>query len=271
MWFITWKGLLISTFVNMIPYSNNTPEELWARQQIDSNDVDYSIWNKKRESLKEFSHISQSCIFTVDVFKKRYDFASDNFSTLFGYDPLRIRTIRKQGDMLEDMIHSDDREQLIKYQVEHGQFIYSLPQEERNDYQQIFQFRVLNAGKRYVNVISRHHVIQKDRNGKAWIIMGNMDIAADQSSLGTVKRIVLNKKTGELVRPVSASRQKLLTGREREVLLMIRRGLFSKEIADRMNLSLYTVNNHRKNILAKLGADNIMEAINIAHDYGILS
>lgn len=247
-----------------------TPKELWARQQISSLDVDYDLWNKKRESLLEFSAISQSCIFTVDVFKERYDFASDNFATLFGYDPADIETIRKQGDLLEERIHPDDRIQLLEFQIEHGLFIYSLPQEERNDYQQIYQYRMLHAKGHYINVISRHQVIEKDRNGKAWIIMGIIDVAPNQAPTEKVRRTVINKKTGELLTAASVPAEKRLTNREKEILLLIRQGFLSKEIADKLNLSIYTVNNHRKNILAKLEVDNVMEAMNIVRDYGII-
>ena len=67
--------------------NKTTPKELWARQQISGPDVDYDLWNKKRISVQAFSQMSQSCIFTVDVFKERYDFASDSFAHLFGYNP----------------------------------------------------------------------------------------------------------------------------------------------------------------------------------------
>lgn len=247
-----------------------TPEELWSRQQISSLDVNYDLWNEKRKSIQEFSQMSQSCIFTVDVFKERYDFASDNFARIFGYNPAWIRTIRKQGDLLEERIHPHDREQLIEYQIEHGLFIYSLPQEERNDYQQIFQIRMLNAQQQYVNVISRHQVIQKDRNDKAWIIMGMMDISPDQVPTEKIKRTVINRKTGEILVPANMPSEKQLTGREKEILLLIRQGLLSKEIAYRLNLSIYTVNNHRKNILSKLNANNVIEAINMAESCGML-
>lgn len=247
-----------------------TPEELWSRQHIGSLDVDYDLWNKKRESIQEFSKISRSCIFTVDVFKKRYDFASDNFSHIFGYNPDWIKTIWKQGDLLEERIHPDDREQLVEYQIEHGQFIYSLSEEKRNDYMQTFQYRILNAKGQYVNVISRQQVIEKDRNGKAWIIMGVMDISPDQIPAERIKRTVINRKTGEILISSLIPEEKQLTNREKEILLLIRQGLLSKEIADKLKLSIYTVNNHRKNILAKLDVDNVIEAINRAREYGIL-
>ena len=145
-----------------------TPEELWSRQQISSLDTDYKLWDKKRTSIQAFSQISPSCIFTVYVFKKRYDFASDHFTDLFSYNSKQIKTIRKQGNLLEERIHPDDRAQLPAFQIEHGLFIYSLPQEERNDYQQVFQIRMQNVRQQYVNVISRHQVVQKDRKGKAY-------------------------------------------------------------------------------------------------------
>ena len=85
-----------------------TPEKLWARQQISPLDVDYDSWNERRASIQ------------ADVFKERYDFASDNFATIFGYNPIWIKTIRKQGDLQEERIHPDDRTQLIEHQIEHG-------------------------------------------------------------------------------------------------------------------------------------------------------
>lgn len=250
--------------------NKTTPEELWARQQISPLDVDYDLWNERRASIQTFSEMSQSCIFMVDVFKERYDFASDNFARMFGYNPAWIKTIREQGDLLEERIHPDDRDELVDYQIEHGQFIYSLPQEERNDYQQIFQMRMLNARQEYVNVISRHQVIQKDKNGKAWIVMGVMDLSPDQTPARRVKRTVINRKTGEILAATAIPADQQLTKREIEILKLIRQGFLSKEIAYKLNLSIYTVNNHRKNILAKLKANNVVEAIIRAESLGIV-
>lgn len=250
--------------------SQITPEELWARQQIHPQDVNYNLWNKRRASIQEFSQMSQSCIFMVDVFKKRYDFASDNFAPIFGYNPTWIKTIRKQGDMLEERIHPDDRAQLSEYQIEHGQFIYSLPPEARNDYQQIFQIRMLNVRQEYVNVISRHEVVEKDRNGKAWIVMGVMNLSPDQTPTEKIKRTVINRISGEILSTTIIPSEQQLTKREKEILILIRQGFLSKEIACKLNLSIYTINNHRKNILAKLNAGNVIEAINMADSLGLL-
>lgn len=247
-------------------------KELWARQQIADSDVDYGLWERERESLIQFARFTPGCVFTVDVFKGVYDFASDNFVSMFGYHPDRIRTIQKQGDLLNERIHPDDRDQLLDFQIEHGQFIYSLPPGQRNDYRQTFQWRMQNAKRDYVNVISRQQVIRKDRLGRAWIIMGVMDLSPDQSYEGPVKRTVVHSKTGEIVCPpvLSLKVTSRLSEREQEILRLIAQGLLSKEIAVRLGLSIYMVHNHRKNILVKLHADNSIEAIRNAVDAGLL-
>ena len=85
-----------------------------------------------------------------------------------------------------------------------------------------------------------------------------------------IKRTVINRKTGEILASAVVPADQQLTKREKEILLLIRQGFLSKEIASKLNLSIYTVNNHRKNILAKLNVDNVIEAINRAESFGIL-
>jgi len=247
-------------------------EQLWAKQQISTSDVDYTLWNQKKESIRQLAKITPGCLFTVDVFKGVYDFASERFTQLFGFNPHQLHTISKQKDLLEDKIHPDDREQLFDFQIEHGNFIYTLPVEQRNDYQQVFQYRMLNTKREYINVISRQQVIQQDNNGKAWIIMGIMDISPDQKHANKVIRTVINRKTGEILSTpaIISSSNPCLTSREKEILLLIQKGMLSKEIADRLGRSIHTIHNHRKNILAKLQADNSIEAITYAKKSGIL-
>ena len=85
-----------------------------------------------------------------------------------------------------------------------------------------------------------------------------------------IKRTVINRKTGEILASAVVPADQQLTKREKEILLLIRQGFLSKEIASKLNLSIYTVHNHRKNILAKLNVYNVIEAINRAESFGIL-
>jgi DNA-binding NarL/FixJ family response regulator len=57
-----------------------------------------------------------------------------------------------------------------------------------------------------------------------------------------------------------------LTGREREILVAIGRGLTNGEIAQRFTLSESTVKTHVGRVLAKIGARNRIQAVILAYD-----
>lgn len=52
-----------------------------------------------------------------------------------------------------------------------------------------------------------------------------------------------------------------VTVRETEILRLVGKGKSSKEIATQLSISNYTVETHRKNILKKLRAKNMIEAL----------
>lgn len=52
-----------------------------------------------------------------------------------------------------------------------------------------------------------------------------------------------------------------LTRREKEVLKQIASGKTSKQIADLLNLSVYTVGNHRRHICKKLGLHSTAQLV----------
>jgi DNA-binding NarL/FixJ family response regulator len=60
------------------------------------------------------------------------------------------------------------------------------------------------------------------------------------------------------------------TEREREIILLCRDGLLSKEIADRLGISFNTVNAHKKRIFQKLGINTTVEMVMYALNKGII-
>ncbi|MCL1943244.1 MAG: LuxR C-terminal-related transcriptional regulator [Candidatus Azobacteroides sp.] len=64
---------------------------------------------------------------------------------------------------------------------------------------------------------------------------------------------------------------KELSDREREVLELVTKGYTSKDIASELNISLYTVQAHRKNISGKLGIKSVSALTVYAMMNGIVS
>lgn len=248
-----------------------TREEMWAKQSLNLEEIDYSVWDRDKAMLQQMAKINRSCTFVVDVCKCRYTFASSNFADLLGYDCRKIEMIEQYDDYLESRIHPEDLSTMKYIQIGLSQFIYKQPMDERNNYKNIFSYRVLNAKGQYINVTSKQQVLETSNSGKAWLILGVMDIASDQRPSDEVKYTVLNMKTGDLFSLQNLIESKPeLTIREIEILQLIKQGFLSKEIAYTLGVSIHTVNIHRQNILRKLGVQNSIEAINMGSKIGLI-
>ncbi|NUQ22481.1 MAG: response regulator transcription factor [Saprospiraceae bacterium] len=62
----------------------------------------------------------------------------------------------------------------------------------------------------------------------------------------------------------------LLTAREKEVLQLIADGLTNQEIADKLFISILTVDSHRKNLLAKFNVKNTAAMVRFALEYKLI-
>ena len=62
----------------------------------------------------------------------------------------------------------------------------------------------------------------------------------------------------------------ILSSREKEVLDLIADGFTNPQIAEKLFLSLHTVDSHRKNLLTKFGINNTASLIKLAAKYNML-
>lgn len=88
----------------------------------------------------------------------------------------------------------------------------------------------------------------------------SLGISTDSTQEGTAKEIL--KHLEEL----GQKPHTMLTAREREVAEYCCKGMLTKDIAEKMNLSHRTVETHKNNIFRKLGINTTVELVNLMHE-----
>ncbi len=86
-----------------------------------------------------------------------------------------------------------------------------------------------------------------------------------------VSKVLLDDYVRKLKRSGTDDPYDLLTPREREVLQLVAEGKSNKDIAQLLNLSVYTVETHRSNIMEKLNLHGVPELILYAVRKGIIA
>jgi DNA-binding NarL/FixJ family response regulator len=120
-------------------------------------------------------------------------------------------------------------------------------------------------------------------DARAWLDAGAMGCILESASTEELLSAIRQVARGEtflsppivkhLVSSVAARPQQQaiepLTGREREVLQLLARGLSNKDIAQKLYLSVRTVEGHLANIYGKLHVKSRTEAVVLAVQHGL--
>lgn len=246
---------------------------LMDTQQFNLKEMNYAVLKSHKTQLKQLSQLGNSSVFIFDLCKKEHVFSSGLYEDFIDKSDRSVKGIL---NFLDKTVHEEDAVTLIKRWSTSLKLCYAVSPDERKNYKIINDYRVKNKNGEYVRVIDQHQVLELDEEGNIWLSLCIIDISPDQDKENGVRSSVVNFKTGEMIweyfdpdRTIDHQQIKL-SSREKEILFLIKEGYLSKEIAQKLFLSVHTINTHRQRILEKLKVANSMEAIKYASDLGLL-
>ncbi len=195
-----------------------------------------------------------------------------------GYD---IEQVKSAGPRyFTGLWHANDFEIFNKYIFpETILFLNDQKATDTEKYSVSFNFRICNTDGRYKTMLQRSTYYVESENGTPLAAFGFLvditEFKEDTRIIHTIEKIDRNFSSVDkspcfkkIYYPDFPDNE--LTKRELQILRSIVRGLRSQEIARDMFVSVFTINNHRKNILQKTGAKNVSELIKYASARGIV-
>ncbi|WP_416443447.1 LuxR C-terminal-related transcriptional regulator [Leeuwenhoekiella sp. A16] len=246
----------------------------------------YDKNNLKIDGIDEFLCINQHFLnifhhgipmnYIVDYTSGKYLIMSKSISMILGYKPEDL--IMNGVEFILDKYHKDDL-RLFEEQIfpERLSILKTIPSEEHDNYIFTYNYRLKDKQGEYVNLMQRNCFIKSDSNCNPLLSLGMVininHYKHENSAIHTVDSL---KDIDGLAKTIYKKKffifeeDKLLTNREREILLWISEGLTNRQIAYKLNISENTVINHSRNMQFKTGSSNVTALVSFAIRKGII-
>lgn len=242
----------------------------WKEQEF-QGEIDEQKLKEELAALSKTIGMQESLVIACfDYRNLSLAFFTGNVEKLSGYPESMFRN--KGMETSFTMIHPEDRPELFRFQKIVFDAFHSLSITEKHTFDFSYTTRwvhrttgeviwMMSKVRPYVideagNFIMDLHIIVQlftppKLKGYDW----NYSYTKDDGS-----RIFVSKNSPK-------DKAVRLTGKEREIVDLVLEGMESKKIGEKLNISIFTVATHRKNILRKLGARNVGEMVKILASY----
>lgn len=239
---------------------------------------------KPEELLKNFGfkslslHAQAPIFYVVDYTQKKYLYLDPSTKTLLGYD---VDSLLEAGPTtFTHFWHKSDykvyNEQIFPKIVD---FIKNQTHDSIQNYSFSFNYRIATKDGVFLKFLQRSTFYLSPSNGMPVAAVGfAIDITnfkEDTKIIFTIEKIdrnynSLNKEPIHKSTYLPEKIPGVLSAREVQVLQCIYEGLSSKQIAEKLFVSVHTINNHRKKMLEKTNSQNSAELLNYATKHGII-
>lgn len=207
--------------------------------------------------------------FTTD---KSYIYTGD-FGQVFGLSAMNQSTIESAfEDCIFRRVHPDDLTERHILELRYFQLQKNTPKEERHKYNTISHIRIRDVNNDYRYVTHRTIYLASLPNDAIWLALCLYSPDTEQYVRNGIEGKIVNNATGDIIPADQYSRydKTILTKRELDVLKLVAQGNGSKQIAQELNIAVYTVHRHRQNIITKMQVANAAEAVKTALTMGII-
>ncbi|SNT31433.1 regulatory protein, luxR family [Ekhidna lutea] len=183
---------------------------------------------------------------------------------LFGYAPAEIKRISQ----LYEVIHPEDRDMVIRFSkasIDHFNNGNLKPGRSQTK----IVFRVIGKNSKQYYYL-RHAIINGVKNNE---IASNYTYLSDltwlKPKVGSWKLNGPGAEHFRFHRSNGTEYECVFTKREKEILRLLARGFYSKDIAQGLKLSKHTVDTHRRNMIRKAKVANTAELLSLAWDMNL--
>jgi len=228
------------------------------------------------------SHGAESCVFFLSCLgNDKVLFLEDSFHSLSGYPSERLT--REGMDFWFSLIHPEDRNGMSEKIIESHQSLALHGFNEAAPVPLVLTYRIKRANGDWIWIKDTKFLVSFSEK-KIDKVLGKFEefwperrsetdlkktLEGEESCTQLLEFALVhqNDKRKQILSPQPSDKElpikpvPALTKREKEILQLVAEGLSTKLIADKCNISIHTVETHRRHLLEKLQVKNSMELV----------
>lgn len=217
----------------------------------DKNDLSLDLKQKELFYEKVLSGVSASVV-VFDLFRLKPIWTNNSLRKTLGLKPNKKLTTEE----IIDLYHPDDQDFLLEMR--------SFFRENKNGtFNAFYKFR--NAKGEYMWFYTTAKLFRYHKRLNIFEVLGVTLDFSSQLYYGRNLKLFAQEKLQSL-NPKNINR---ITKREKQIIKYFSNGFKTREIAELLGISFYTVGNHRKNVLKKLELKNFAALVNFAVENGL--
>lgn len=249
-------------------------DKVFSAQNYAAHSHDRSSLQQLSESYRVlaqgYAQVENAIAVLSDLKSRKSDVYYGGFSRMLrlgdcGKDT-RLSTIWEEE--IFRIVHPDDLQSKMLQELRFYQYVKQLPSGQCSRFYLAACLRMRSRTDAYLHALHRLYYIPLPGCDALWMALCLYTPLPAGFPEGC---FIVDSVTGQTTPlEAGASGMALLSDRERQVLVLIDRGLTSKQIAAQLSISQHTVSRHRQEILAKLRVRNSIEACRIAKQLKLL-
>jgi DNA-binding CsgD family transcriptional regulator len=207
--------------------------------------------NEKTDPLQP--ELIDNYFFIYDCVENEIAFVNNAFKTLTGYEDKSFNL-----NQLLKIIHPDDLDYFFKCEEKDLEITNKLMFNQHFQFLFSYTYRITKANGEIITIQQKCQAIEVTTQGHL-----SKTLVTHQVIENYTQRPINDHKIFDKTRGIYIDSENCynLSKREFEILSLIKAGLNSVEISDKLNISKYTIDTHRKNILNKTNASSFLELI----------
>lgn len=213
-----------------------------------------------------------SFYYIIDYVEARFTYFSQSMKELLGISPDEGLAMHP-AEYMSKAAHPEDLPRVLEIGNQFQEFCKEVVFEKLKDLRLVTTWRMKNAAGSYVKVVTQTCILSYSSNRIITSVFAGVSVAAFISDFEIATGAVIDATTGDQLASFSSKKTEAevkLTKREIQILRLLAIGLKNKEVADRLHISVHTVETHRKHIMAKLEVSAAIDLVWKAIEYNLV-